>query len=91
VTFTINVTPASIQDDVKYFLSIGAITKNEGTSLLQKLKAAAAYRTAGDCKDANATYQAFINEVNAQTGKKITAAAAATLIADAQYLIAHCP
>jgi hypothetical protein len=29
--------------------------------------------------------------VQAQTGKKITPTAAAVLIMDAQYLIAHCP
>ena len=91
VSFSIVVTADSIKDDVKYFRSIGAITLDEATSLLQKLNAAAAYRAKGDCKDANATYQAFINEVRAQKGKKISAQAAALLIADAQYLIAHCP
>ena len=91
MTFTITVTPASIMQDVDFYVSSGAINQNEGTSLLQKLKAAAAYSAAGNCTLANATYQAFINEVKAQTGKKITAAAAAVLIADAQYLIAHCP
>ena len=91
VVFTVNVTPGSIQDDVQYFLSTGAIAQNQGAPLLTKLKAAAAYRAAGDCKDASATYQAFINDVKAQIGKKITAAAAATLIADAQYLMTHCP
>ena len=91
VPFSIYVTPGSIMDDIRYFLSSGAITQDEGTSLLKKLKAAAAYRAAGDCKDANATYQAFINELLAQSGKKVTAAAAAILIGDAQYLIARCP
>jgi hypothetical protein len=91
VTFSIVVTAASIITDVKYFRSIHAITQDEATSLLQKLNAAAAYRAKGDCKDANATYQAFINELLAQKGKKVTAQAAAILIADARYLIAHCP
>jgi hypothetical protein len=91
VTFSIVVTADSVKGDVKYFLSTGAITQDEGTSLLQKLNAAAAYRAKGDCKDANATYQAFINELRAQSGKKVSAAAAAIMIADAQYLIAHCP
>ncbi len=36
-------------------------------------------------------YQAFINEVSAQSGKGIDPTAAAIMIADAQYLIAHCP
>jgi len=91
VTFSIIVTAQSIIAEVKYFRSIGAITQDEATSLLQKLNAAAAYRAKHDCKDANATYQAFINELRAQSGKKVTAQAAAIMIADAQYLIAHCP
>jgi hypothetical protein len=91
VTFSIIVTAQSIIAEVKYFRSIGAITQDEATSLLQKLNAAAAYRTKHDCKDANAIYRNFINELRAQTGKKVTAQAASILIADAQYLIAHCP
>jgi hypothetical protein len=91
VTFSIVVTPASIIDDVQYFLSLGAITQDDATSFLRKLQAAAAYRQAGDCKDAGSTYQAFIHELNALIGKKVTPQAAATMIADAQYLIAHCP
>jgi len=92
VTFSVVVTAASIVDDVNYFLAHGGVTsKNEGNSLLQKLKAAAAYRAAGDCNDASATYQAFINELNAQKGKTVTPAAVTIMIADAQYLISHCP
>src|SRR6266446_2380025 len=91
VTFSIIVTAQSIIAEVKYFRSIGAITQDEATSLIQKLNAAAAYRAKHDCKDANAIYRNFINELRAQTGKKVTAQAASVLIADAQYLIAHCP
>jgi hypothetical protein len=92
VTFSIVVTPASLIADLQYFLSTGDITfKNEANSLLQKLNAAAAYRAAGDCKHANDVYQSFINELNAQSGKTVSAASAAIMIADAQYLIAHCP
>jgi hypothetical protein len=91
VTFSIVVTAGSIKDDVKYFQSIGAITQDEATSLLQKLNAAAAQRAAGDCKSAGAIYQAFTDELRAQSGKKVSVQAAAIMIADAQYLIAHCP
>jgi len=84
------VTAVSIKGDEAYFLSIGAITLDEGTPFLSKLNAAEAYRAAGDCVDANATYGAFINELRAQSGKKVSAQAAAIMIADAQYLIAHC-
>jgi hypothetical protein len=41
--------------------------------------------------DASATYQAFINELNAQRGNKVTAAAVAIMVADAEYLMTHCP
>ena len=91
VTFSIIVTAQSIIAEVKYFRSIGAITQDEATSLIQKLNAAAAYRAKHDCKDANAVYHNFINELRAQIGKKVTAQAANILITDAQYLIAHCP
>ena len=91
VTFSIIVTPQSLQGDVTRFVASGAITQNEGTSLLKKIQAAAAYRAAGDCSDAASVLQAFINEVNALTGRKIGAAAATTLIADAGYLMTHCP
>jgi hypothetical protein len=92
VTFTLIVTASSIIDDVNYFLSTGAISsKNEANSLLKKLQAAAAYRAKGDCKDASATYAAFINEVRAQTGKTISATAATIMIGDAQYLVSNCP
>jgi hypothetical protein len=91
VTFTIIVTPQSIIDDITQFLASGAISANIANSLLAKLNNALAARNRGQCGPAGNIYQAFINEVNAQTGKGITPAAAAILIADAQYLIAHCP
>jgi hypothetical protein len=91
VTFSIIVTAQSIIDDVTYFFSHGAITQDEATSLFKKLKAAAAYRAAGDCKDASGAYQAFIRELVAQSGKKVTPTAATAMTIDAQYLIAHCP
>ena len=92
VTFSLVVTAASIMDDVRFFLSTGDITvKNEANSLLQKLQAGAAYRAAGDCKDANEVYQSFISELISQSGKKVSQTSAAIMIADAQYLIAHCP
>jgi len=92
VTFSIIVTPQSIMQDVSYFLSTGDITvNNEGISLLKKLQAAAAYRIAGDCKDASAAYLDFIDEVSSQSGKKVSAKAATIMIVDARYLISHCP
>jgi hypothetical protein len=92
VTFRIIVTPVSIQDDVQQFLQRGAI-KSSATakSLLTQLRAAAAARAAGHCSTAATIYQTFIKNLNALSGKGVTAAAAAIMIADARYLIAHCP
>jgi hypothetical protein len=84
------VTPQSIIGDMKFLQASGAITLNTN-SLLAKLNNAMAERNSGKCGPAGNVYAAFINEVSAQTGKKITPAAAAILIADAQYLVAHCP
>jgi hypothetical protein len=92
VTFSIVVTPDSIKGDVNQFFTMGAI-RNKGlaNSLLAKLNAAARARARGDCKGAANIYRAFINELQAQSGKGVSPQAAAIMIADAQYLIAHCP
>jgi hypothetical protein len=92
VTFSVIVTADSIEGDVAQFLNSGAI-KNSGqaNSLLAKLDAAAAARTRGQCSTASNIYQAFISKLQAQSGQGVDATAAAIMIADAQYLIAHCP
>jgi len=92
VTFTIIVTPASIEQDVTQFLQMGAI-KNAGlaNSPLSYLLSAADARARGSCSTSNNVYSSFINAVTAQRGKGITIFAADTMIADAQYLIAYCP
>jgi hypothetical protein len=92
VTFTIVVTPASIEGDVTYFLQTGAI-KNGGlaSTIMSNLVAAAAARQAGKCATASNIYMSFINAVLAQSGKGITVTAANIMIADAQYLISRCP
>jgi len=92
VTFSIIVTAASIEDDVNQFLASGAI-KNTGlaNSLLAKLQAGAAARDRGQCSTASNQYQSFINALQAQSGNGVDATAAAIMIADAQYLITHCP
>ena len=92
VSFTIVVTPESIKGDVTQFLQSGAINNGGiANSLLAKLDTAAAKRASGDCSVAANLYAAFINDLQAQSGKHVTAAAAAIMIADAQYLISHCP
>jgi len=91
VTFEIIATANSIKDDVRQFVADGSITQDEGNSLLKKLDAAGKARTKGNCDNATTDYEAFINEVQSQTGKKIDPIAAQILIDDAQYLMAHCP
>jgi FIMAH domain len=92
VAFSVIVTPAVLADELAHFRANGQISKQGTFSSLQtKLASAAAARAAGNCTLAANTYQAFINEVEAQTGKSIDPAAAAILIADALYLATHCP
>jgi hypothetical protein len=92
VTFSIVVTPDSIKGDVNQFLAMGAI-RNHGlaNSLLAKLNSAAKARARGNCNGAANIYRTFVSELQAQSGKGVSTQAAAIMIADAQYLIAHCP
>jgi hypothetical protein len=92
VSFSIIVTADSIKGDVLFFLESGAIKNaGEANSLLAKLDAAAAQRAEGNCSAAANMYLAFINELQAQSAKGVDTTAAAIMIGDAQYLIAHCP
>jgi hypothetical protein len=91
VTFTIVVTPASIEGDVTQFLQAGAIRNAGRASTITSNLVATAARQAGKCATSNNIYNSFINAVLAQRGKGITVTAADIMIADAQYLIAHCP
>jgi hypothetical protein len=58
-------------------------------SLLQKLDNAQKSLNKGQTNAAINKLNAFINEVQAQSGKHITTEAAALLVADAQWVIAH--
>jgi hypothetical protein len=88
VSFSIVVTPDSIKKDVTLFLAAGLIKNSgEANALLSKLSAAAA---AGNCTTAANNYNAFINELNAQSGKGVDVSATTIMIGDAQYLIANC-
>jgi hypothetical protein len=87
VTFMVTIDPNSIQTLVPPRVSSAGVTN----ALLAQLRAAAAARAAGNCTTAANIYGAFINLIQAQIGSTITASNAALLIADAQYLIAHCP
>jgi hypothetical protein len=91
-SFLVNVivTPASIVSDVRQLIDIGKISQHEGRSLVAKLNNAAALRARGKCTTAGSMYQAFINEVRAQSGRKVAAIAAGSIIGDAQFLMANC-
>jgi len=86
------ITPQSIANDVNAALAGGKIT-NAGVarSLLAELSAAANARLRGQCTTAANDYQAFIKDVQAQSGKLIEAATANQLISEARILIASCP
>ena len=87
-----SITPDSIKVDVRSALASGAIS-NEGVanSLLAELSQAQAARARGQCGTAGNLYRAFINDVNAQSGKAIATATAGRLVSEAQFLIANCP
>jgi hypothetical protein len=86
------ITPASIKADVQAALSSGAIS-NAGVAaaLLSQLNEAQAARARGQCSTSVNLYQAFINTVNAASGKTVAASTAANLVNEAQFLIANCP
>jgi hypothetical protein len=92
VTFTIVVTPAGLIAEANQFKASGAIS-NSGIAgaWLAMLNQALAARNNGNCTAAAGIYGAFANAVMSQSGKAITPTAASILIADAQYLIDHCP
>ena len=69
---------AELQDAVK---GVGP-----GGSLADKVGQALANLSGGDVPGACSTLTAFINEVNAQSGKTIPSSQAATLIASAQEI-----
>jgi 2',3'-cyclic-nucleotide 2'-phosphodiesterase (5'-nucleotidase family) len=90
VKFNVIATIQSLKDSVNRFYSEGKI-KDAAVyqGLMDKLKTAQMYLDAGNVKAAKNTLTAFINQVNAQTGKKITKDAATLLITDAQDVIAN--
>jgi hypothetical protein len=70
VTFTIVVTPASIEGDVTQFRQAGAIKKSGlASTITSNLVGAAAARQAGKCATSNNIYNSFINAVLAQEAK----------------------
>ena len=88
VAFTVKATVGSLKTLVNRFFTEGKITKATiSDSFLAHLTSAEASIAAGKNKTAINQLNSFINQVKAQTGKAITAPAAALLIADAKYVI----
>ena len=86
------ITADSIRAGVRGALAGGAID-NAGVAaaLLAELNAAAAARSRADCATAANLYNAFINNVTAQSGNHVAATTASQLIGEAQFLVANCP
>jgi 2',3'-cyclic-nucleotide 2'-phosphodiesterase (5'-nucleotidase family) len=92
VTFSVDATIDSLKDSLKRFLDEGKIDDvGVYNALLSKLEAFQAGVSRGKNASAANVLQAFINQVTAQSGKHITAEAAALLIKDAEWIIAHLP
>jgi 2',3'-cyclic-nucleotide 2'-phosphodiesterase (5'-nucleotidase family) len=90
VSFSVNATVKSLTTSVNRLFKEGKIT-NDGNlnSLLVTLQHAQDALNSGKAKVAVNSLEAFINKVQAQSGKHVDAAAAALLIADARWVIAH--
>jgi 2',3'-cyclic-nucleotide 2'-phosphodiesterase/3'-nucleotidase len=90
VTFSVTATVQSMIASVNRFYIEGLID-NAGirNSLLVKLNTAQTNLNKDNIKAAKNALQAFINAVQAQSGKHITKQAADLLIADANWVIAH--
>jgi Tol biopolymer transport system component len=77
---------SSVMSNIVQYQQDGSITKL-GTSLTDKLAQAQAQKAAGDVAGAQATLRSLVNQIRAQSGKHITAAAATALIAQIQELM----
>jgi hypothetical protein len=89
VTFSVTATIQSLMTSVNRFYSEGKISKADVyKGLMDKLTAA---QNSGQAKAKINLLKAFISLVNAQGGKGITAEAAALLVMDANWVIAHLP
>ncbi len=90
VTFKVTATIQSLMTSVNRFYAEHKIKKASTVSmLLGKLQMAQIYLNRGKHKQAVMQLQAFIQQVQMQSGKNITPDAAQLLITDAQYVISH--
>ena len=88
VEFNVIATVGSLQDLVDILWESGFFSSPKGirTSLLQKLYVVERYIDAGKIEDAKSVLGAFINQLEAQSGKHVSEYAAYILITDAQYI-----
>ena len=88
VAFVLGATVDSLVSTTEQLYSAGQIdSKGILTSLIAKLNSAYALILTGDTAGAKTVLESFIAAVNAQSGKHISASAAALLIADATWLM----
>jgi hypothetical protein len=80
-------TTGGMKNVINTFLSTGAIDRSGiANALTNKLSIAQTFITAGDNQTATNVLQALLNQLNAQSGKHISAAAGTALIIDTQAL-----
>lgn len=88
-----NLTPSqmagNLESSINDYITGNKITGGVGTSLLQKIQNVQQSLANGNTTAAANQLQAFINAVQAQSGKKIDATAATDLIAQAQAILAQ--
>jgi hypothetical protein len=86
------VTPAQLRADLQAAVASGAIdSAGVANALLAELNAAAAAQARGQCGAAASIYGAFVNDLNALSGKHVAAATASQLAGEAGAVMASCP
>jgi hypothetical protein len=92
VQFTVVATPDSLIEAVRRFAAADAITDpGLADALLGQAQVAARAHAAESCRRAANLYGVFIRLTQRHSGRKVDPGAAAILVDDAEYLIAHCP
>jgi hypothetical protein len=85
------VTAESIQHELAALVTSGDVSLRIGRILVSLFETAATLRAHGNCRGAASVYTAALRLVHIFTGRGVSAAAAAALNRDLQYLITHCP
>jgi hypothetical protein len=83
VMFTVEATIDALRAAVEQLVDAGEVAQETEQSLLAKVDAAAAAVARGNVEAAKGALRAFIAQINALEGKKVSPDAAAILVADA--------